>query len=445
MVALKVFHPAYWDQESSKKRIMGEFKAISSLQHENIAKFIEAHWDLDPPAVALEYVDGYSLEELQPRLPFVLPELAAVIMIPVLRALHYAHESGVIHRDLKPANILAGHNGRVVVTDFGLAKIVDYSRMTMSGTLLGSPDYMSPEQAAGDTVTARSDVFSAGAVLYFLLTGTRPFGRHTPLATLSSVLKCEHEPVERRNPKISAELAALVARALDRSPGKRFDTAADFADALEQYLISVDLGADAFSLSHWLATPADSTAEALRRIENALVRRAEEALANGETAVTAALIRDLGARAPESAGYGRLKEVYGASQNKRRTVKNGALVLLSLLCIGGGLAAYQLWPEKQGEPAPVAALEAPIAPPHDVPEAISAVAKEKIPVVEKGLVVLDVPDMVRVFWDNKRIKNKGRYRKAVGRHRLRFEVDGREPEEHTVMVSTAEPTEIRVR
>src|SRR5262249_16311971 len=127
-VALKVFHPGLWDQESLRRRALGEVKTVLSLQHPNIVQVLEPLLDRDPPAVALEYVHGVALEEFQNRLPYILPEVAVLAIMDVLSALEHAHTQGTIHRDLKPANILVGNDGRVLVSDFGLAKMADVSR-----------------------------------------------------------------------------------------------------------------------------------------------------------------------------------------------------------------------------------------------------------------------------------------------------------------------------
>lgn len=217
-VALKVFHPGLWDQADLRRRAINEFETSFFLKHPNIIQILGANWELDPPIVVLEYAEGGSLEEFQSRLPYVLPEIGVLILIEVLSALEFAHKNGVIHRDLKPANILIrlGQNAGILVSDFGLAKLRDVTQYTLSGTVLGSPDYMSPEQARGDVIEPRSDLFSAAAILYFLVTGTRPFSRHTPLATLAAVIEGQFEPPQRRNPKLGPELAALIQKGLLR-------------------------------------------------------------------------------------------------------------------------------------------------------------------------------------------------------------------------------------
>ena len=276
LLALKVFHPGLWDQADLRRRAMGEFKTVSSLDHPNIMRVVEPLWENANPAVALEYVDGVSLEEFQARLPYILPEVAVLVLIEVLSALEYAHSRGVIHRDLKPANILISREGRVVVSDFGLAKMRDVSRLTLSGTVLGSPDYMSPEQARGDITTEKSDLFAAAAILYFLVTGTRPFSRRTPLATLAAVCEAEAEPASRRNPKLGPELARILSRGFAKLPEDRYASASELKATLQSYLLALGLSPESFSLPLWVQSPTETALEALKTITDHLILRAEK-------------------------------------------------------------------------------------------------------------------------------------------------------------------------
>jgi serine/threonine protein kinase len=309
LVALKVFHPGLWDQADLRRRAKGEFKTVSSLDHPNILRVVEPLWENPNPAVALEFVDGTSLEEFQARLPYILPEVAVLILLEVLAALDYAHAQGVIHRDLKPANILISREGRVVVSDFGLAKMRDVSRLTLSGTVLGSPDYMSPEQARGEATTERSDLFAAAAVLYFLVTGTRPFSRRTPLATLAAVSEAQAEPASQRNPKLSPALARILSRGLSKNPGDRFASAAVFKQALQDYLAELGLNSpDLFTLPYWLQAPTDTSLEALKTIADQLVLNIEALVAEGAFDEATDRLSHLAQVAPESAALPRLMQ-----------------------------------------------------------------------------------------------------------------------------------------
>ena len=449
-VALKVFHPGLWEQKELRARAMAEARAVSSLQHPGIVQFHETLWDQDPPAVALEFIDGVSLEGFQARLPYVLPEVSVAIIIEVLKALEFAHANGIIHRDLKPANILVSHDGRVLVSDFGLAKMVDFSRVTMSGAILGSPDYMAPEQAKGDITTARSDLFSVAAILYFLVTGTRPFTRHTPLATLAAVSLAEAEPAQKRNPKLSAALAKILNRGLSRNTVDRYASARDFRLALEQYLMSLGLNPDEFSLPAWVSGSSDSTLNAMKSIASGLALRAESEIAEQKWEEALASIVHLSQVAPESAALPRLLSVYESSNGKKKRawLWGASAAAVVLVCVGAALKLHS--PVNAPNPAPVspAPVAAPVVASAPVePKALPAPAPVKIkkPAEKYGVVQFDVAKGIHVFWNDLEIDpSKPLEHEKVGPHNLRLVKDGNPPVSNRVVVSADEPTVIRV-
>jgi TolB-like protein/predicted Ser/Thr protein kinase/Tfp pilus assembly protein PilF len=203
-------------------RFEQEARTIAALNHPHICQI----HDIGPDYLVLEYIDGAP-----PRGPLPATE-ALRLALQIASALEAAHERGILHRDLKPANILVGRDGHAKLLDFGLAKMMeagaDVTR-TIEGTVLGTASYMSPEQAQGATLDARSDIFSFGAVLYELLAGTRAFRGQSTAQVLSSVLRDDPEPLQT-----SRELDRIVRRCLQKRPGDRFQSMADVRAALEQ-------------------------------------------------------------------------------------------------------------------------------------------------------------------------------------------------------------------
>jgi serine/threonine protein kinase len=215
--------------------MLREWKSQTSLDSGlvKIRDFLQSNWH---SVLVMDYVDGPTLSEFQQQLPYVLPEISVLVVIEVLKTLEKVHERGIIHRDIKPSNIMVSSKCEILLTDFGLAKWNDASSHTNHGSILGSPEFMSPEQAQGEVVNKKSDLFSLASVIYFLTTGTKAFYKSSPLATLASVVKGDFENPSLRNPKISPKLSKLMCKALSVSPQDRFANALEFREALQNYL-----------------------------------------------------------------------------------------------------------------------------------------------------------------------------------------------------------------
>jgi len=232
-LALKTVQRRLGDPEQTREllqRFRTEAQAAGRLMHPNIVT-VHDYGESDELAfIAMEFVDGRPLSELLSAEPCPLAQVLAW-MRDLLAALGHAHALGVVHRDIKPANLLVTREGRIKVGDFGIARI-DSSTLTQTGAMLGTPSYMSPEQFRGETIDGRSDLFSAGVVLYQLLTGQRPFSGSTA-AVMQQVLTHTPPPPSRHNPALAGPLDALVMRALAKAPEARFSLAADFLAALD--------------------------------------------------------------------------------------------------------------------------------------------------------------------------------------------------------------------
>ena len=230
------------DARELLQRFRTEAKAAGRLMHPNIVAVYE-YGELDDLAyIAMEFVEGKALSDLVGARPCPLPQVLGW-MDDVLAALAYAHAHGVVHRDIKPANLLVTREGRVKVGDFGIARI-DSSTLTRTGAMLGTPSHMSPEQLRGDPIDGRSDLFSAGVVLYQLLTGQRPFAGATA-AVMQQILTHTPPPPSRLNPALPSALDAVVMCALSKAPDARFADALAFQHALSAAAVLQDSAADA--------------------------------------------------------------------------------------------------------------------------------------------------------------------------------------------------------
>jgi serine/threonine-protein kinase len=213
-------------------RFLREIRLLASLQHTNIAGLHNAFQYGDQVAMVMEFIEGVSLRE-KLKLPGITLNEGLDYARQILTALAYAHSHAVVHRDVKPSNVMVQPNGVVRLLDFGLATAACDPELTKAGTVLGSPYYMSPEQARCERGDARSDVYSAGAVLYELAAGRPPFHAPGTYAIISAHLHEIPKPPSEWNRNVPPGLSRIVLKALAKNPADRFQTANDFLKALE--------------------------------------------------------------------------------------------------------------------------------------------------------------------------------------------------------------------
>src|SRR5919198_4861056 len=219
-----------------RERFLREARSAGRLNHPNIVTIFDVGEDRGVAYIAMELLEGRSLQQImrnQPRTPFAI---AADIAAQVADALDHAQQYRIVHRDIKPANIMVGPTGRGKLTDFGIA-YVPTSSMTQTGTALGSPKYMSPEHVSGIGIDGRADIFSLGVVLYEMLTGRNPFVRDsdtTPLPVMHRISVEPHQPLRELDPAIPAAFERIVNRALAKKPQDRYARAADMAEELRK-------------------------------------------------------------------------------------------------------------------------------------------------------------------------------------------------------------------
>lgn len=268
-VAIKILPPDHGQDPTHKQRFLREARAASALIHPNIITVHEINSADGMDFIVMEYIRGQSLSALlsQGRLPLAQ---SLDLAIQMCEALKTAHEAGVIHRDLKPGNIMMTASGLVKVLDFGIAKRVSKDHaaapdttasgpLTLAGVTMGTPAYMSPEQALGDPVDARSDLFSFGVVLYQMLTGVLPFQGRTSLTLLRQIVHDRPEPLKIVAPDVPAALSSIVEKCLAKEPADRYASAAAVGDELRRFVSRPETPAPAAIDATQAATVAHAT------------------------------------------------------------------------------------------------------------------------------------------------------------------------------------------
>jgi serine/threonine protein kinase len=235
-VAIKLMHRDISTDPDQLERFRREARAVARLNHPHVVTVIDAGEDEGAPYIVFEFVEGETLKERIRRLGRLPVAEAVAYAIEIGRALSSAHANRLVHRDVKPQNVLIDPDGRAKVTDFGIARSLEAQGLTATGRVLGTTDYVSPEQALGHEVTEQSDIYSLGIVLYEMLTGEAPFKADTQVAVAMKHVREPLPDVQRVRPEISAALAAVVERATAKETRNRYATVNELVHDLEEVL-----------------------------------------------------------------------------------------------------------------------------------------------------------------------------------------------------------------
>lgn len=272
-VAVKKLHAHLTSDPNFTRRFILEAKAAASLDHENIVHVIDFGVEDESYQIVMEYIEGESLKQVIERWTPMPVDFALAVVYQTLLGLEHAHIKGIVHRDIKPGNILLTRYGKIKITDFGLAKLTQaQTQETAADSILGTPLYMSPEQAFGESVDCRSDLFSLGTMLYEMLTGKQPFADENYMGVIQNIINRTVPSPKRFNCELPPAVEAILSRALNKNRDARFQTAADFRLAIEEYLgaarlkeLQEDLKSLLFTNGATIALQSSSLAKPVKR------------------------------------------------------------------------------------------------------------------------------------------------------------------------------------
>jgi tRNA A-37 threonylcarbamoyl transferase component Bud32 len=291
VVAIKVLHKHLADYQEARDRFEREAQAVAKLRHENILEIFDYSGAKEAETaggsyIVTEFIDGQTLKQRITDRPITYPEVGAMVVLQVCRALAHAHAGGILHRDVKPENIMIRSDGVVKLMDFGIAHMVDLERLTVTGQLLGSPAYMAPEHIDGRALDFRTDVFAAGIVLYQLTVGRLPFEGKNPHEVLKRIAECRFVDPRQANPRIGNRLGRIMLRAMAAQPADRYPAMTEMVLALEGYLEETGIAGDkiASELGRYFQAPAAYEQALKDRMIDHLTRRGQQQLADDDRA-----------------------------------------------------------------------------------------------------------------------------------------------------------------
>ena len=239
-VAIKTIRPDAVSDSSFSQRFMIEARAICALDHPGIVRLYDFAFEGDTPYIVMEHVRGKTLQEVIEGGRRLDPSYVVELLRPIAEALDHAHAHGIVHRDVKPGNLLLAYDGRTMIMDFGLAHLAGYTMATDPDSVLGTPDYIAPEQVAGEEVDGRADTYSLASVVFEAVTGRPPFTGGSWIDIASRRLREAPPFASDIVPEIPLEFSRRLARALERDPKKRPSTAVEFFDSLAEALVPVE-------------------------------------------------------------------------------------------------------------------------------------------------------------------------------------------------------------
>jgi len=360
-VAIKVLHPHLSASERNRIRFAREARAIEHLDHDHVLRIYDySGTDARDCYIVTEFVDGVTLQQLIAQHNRLPGEVVTLIALELADALGYAHDLSIIHRDLKPENVMVRRDGVVKLMDFGIARFLDEVNLTVTGALVGTAAYMSPEQALERVLDSRSDLFSLGTLLFHALTGQLPFSGNNPSIVLRNVIEGNRPDVLDLAPDISGTLGNLVDRLLATEPDDRPQSCAEVREELLSALAEVDLDPTApeWSIRTWVIDPEGYQERLHAHLRVVLLDAGKRCLADNDHLGALRQFNRLLAIDEHN------PEVLALVQSMHRDTPTESNRWWGLGAVAGiGVAAlltWALWPEPPAPPAPVPQVDPPV-------------------------------------------------------------------------------------
>ena len=389
-VAIKILHKHLSDYQEARDRFEREAQAVAKLRHENILEIFDYSAKAGAESyIVTEFIEGLTLKQFFTERPIGYPEVGAMIMLQVARALAHAHAAGILHRDVKPENIMIRSDGVVKLMDFGISHMVDLERLTVTGQLLGSPAYMAPEHVEGRPLDFRTDVFAVGIVLYQLTVGKLPFEGKNPHEVLKRIAECKFVDPRVANPRIGNRLGRIILRAMALMPSDRYPAIGEMVLALEAYLVESGIEPDKLTseLARYFKAPVPYEQALKERLVDHLTRRGQKLLADGEQTPALDVFDRVLTIDPQNAKVLAILD----GLNRRARLKTAGLALLAVSVISaGGYAIHKKSQRPPPEPPPDPTVA--MSPMINVPSTNVTRVESPPEDIDAGVAVAVVPD-----------------------------------------------------